>query len=44
MTTLTVLLQMPNQEARDAVLASGMEGGMQVSYNRLEDIVTAAEG
>jgi uncharacterized protein YndB with AHSA1/START domain len=40
-TTMTVLVQMPSQETRDAVLASGMEGGMQVSYDRLEDLVTA---
>lgn len=39
--TLAVLVQMPSQEARDAMLASGMEGGMQVSYNRLEDLVRA---
>jgi uncharacterized protein YndB with AHSA1/START domain len=39
-TTLSVLVQMPSQEARDAMLASGMEGGMQVSYDRLEDLVT----
>jgi uncharacterized protein YndB with AHSA1/START domain len=41
-TTLTVLVQMPSQEARDAMLASGMEGGLQVSYDRLEDLVRTA--
>jgi len=43
-TTMTVLVQMPSQEARDEVLASGMEGGMQVSYNRLEDLVAGGLG
>jgi uncharacterized protein YndB with AHSA1/START domain len=38
-TTMTVLVQHERQEHRDAQLASGMEGGMQVSYNRLEDLV-----
>ena len=38
-TTLTVLVKMASKEARDAVLESGMEGGLQVSYNRLEDVV-----
>jgi hypothetical protein len=33
---------MPSQEARDAMLASGMEGGLQVSYDRLEDLVCTA--
>jgi uncharacterized protein YndB with AHSA1/START domain len=38
-TTLTMLVQMPDRESRDAMLASGMEGGLQVSYNRLEDLL-----
>jgi uncharacterized protein YndB with AHSA1/START domain len=38
-TTMTTLIQMPSQEARDAMLATGMESGMQVSYDRLEDLV-----
>jgi uncharacterized protein YndB with AHSA1/START domain len=38
-TTLTLLCTVPNQEVRDAILASGMESGLQVSYNRLEDLV-----
>jgi uncharacterized protein YndB with AHSA1/START domain len=40
-TTMSILVQMPSQEARDAMLASGMESGMQVSYDRLEDLVRA---
>ena len=38
-TTMTVLVQHERPEHRDAQLSSGMEGGMQVSYNRLEDLV-----
>ena len=37
-TTMTTLIQHEPQEHRDTQLASGMEGGMQVSYNRLEDV------
>ena len=38
-TTMTVHVEHFSQEVRDIVLASGMEGGMQVSYDRLEDLV-----
>ena len=38
-TTMIVIVQCPSREVRDAIIESGMEGGMQVSYNRLEDIV-----
>lgn len=38
-TTLTTLVQHENKEQRDAVIESGMEGGMQVSMNRMEDLV-----
>jgi uncharacterized protein YndB with AHSA1/START domain len=38
-TTLTVLVQMPDRESRDALLESGMESGLQVSYDRLEELV-----
>lgn len=41
-TTMTVLVQVKSQDLRDAILASGMETGMQVSYNRLEDLVRQA--
>lgn len=41
-TTMKVLVQHVSQEDRDAVMASGMEGGMQVSYDRLEDLVRPA--
>jgi uncharacterized protein YndB with AHSA1/START domain len=38
-TTMTVLVQHARPEHREAHLASGMESGMQISYNRLEDLV-----
>jgi uncharacterized protein YndB with AHSA1/START domain len=38
-TTVTTVVQHTSKEDRDAVLATGMEGGMQISYNRLEDLV-----
>jgi uncharacterized protein YndB with AHSA1/START domain len=41
-TTMTVLVTVPTQEIRDAILASGMESGLQISYNRLEELVRAA--
>ncbi len=41
-TTLTVLVRCSSAEQRDAIIASGMETGMQVSYDRLEDLVTEA--
>jgi uncharacterized protein YndB with AHSA1/START domain len=37
-TTMTTLVQHSGQEHRDMHINSGMEGGMQVSMNRLEDI------
>lgn len=39
--TMTVLHT--HKEHRDAHIASGMEGGMQVSMNRLENIVLELE-
>jgi uncharacterized protein YndB with AHSA1/START domain len=41
-TTMSVLVQTPSQEVRDAIIQSGMESGLQVSYNRLEDLVRQA--
>ena len=38
-TTMTLLITVPSQELRDMILASGMESGLQISYNRLEDLV-----
>lgn len=38
-TTMTITVLHVEQEHRDAHIASGMETGMQVSMNRLEDLV-----
>ena len=38
-TTVTVNVLHTTKEHRDGHVASGMEGGMQVSMNRLEDVV-----
>ena len=38
-TTMSTLVQHETQEHRDMQLASGMESGMQVSYDRMEDLV-----
>jgi uncharacterized protein YndB with AHSA1/START domain len=40
-TTMTVLVRHTSQEERDMVLATGMESGMQISYDRMEDLVRA---
>lgn len=41
-TTMSVLVEHVSQEVRDMVIATGMEHGMQVSYDRLEDLVAAS--
>ena len=38
-TTLTITVLHVEQAHRDAHIASGMEGGMQISMNRIEDLV-----
>lgn len=38
-TTMTLLVQHARPEHRDAHIASGMEGGLQVSLDRMEDLV-----
>ena len=40
-TTMTVHVRHALPEHRDAMLETGMESGMQVSYNRLEDLIRA---
>jgi uncharacterized protein YndB with AHSA1/START domain len=40
-TTLTTTMLMESGEARDAVLESGMESGVVVSYDRLEEILSS---
>ena len=37
-TTLTVLIECPSRDVRDAIIASGMEGGMNESYDALEHV------
>jgi uncharacterized protein YndB with AHSA1/START domain len=37
-TTMTVLIDCGTKEVRDGMLASGMEGGMQEAYDRMEQI------
>jgi uncharacterized protein YndB with AHSA1/START domain len=37
-TTLTVLVQAPSKVARDAIIESGMEPGMQDAYDLLEEV------
>jgi uncharacterized protein YndB with AHSA1/START domain len=37
-TLLTVLVQCPSKEVRDAIIESGMEGGMQEAYDKLEQV------
>lgn len=41
-TTMKLLATHASREVRDAILESGMETGMQVSYDRLEDLVRHA--
>ena len=42
-TTLTLLVQHQNQEHRDAHVESGMEGGMQRSYDRVEELLASGD-
>ena len=37
-TTLTILMELPDRESRDAVINSGIEGGMQESMDHLEQV------
>jgi uncharacterized protein YndB with AHSA1/START domain len=40
-TTLEVLVQCPNKELRDTIIDSGMESGMQESYDALERVAVS---
>jgi uncharacterized protein YndB with AHSA1/START domain len=42
-TTVTITVLMPSKEARDALLASGMEHGMAAGYDRMEALLAAGE-
>ena len=37
-TRLTTLVDCPTKETRDAIIESGMEGGMQEAFEKLEDV------
>jgi uncharacterized protein YndB with AHSA1/START domain len=37
-TTLTILVQAPSKEPRDAIIESGMEAGMQDALDLLEEV------
>jgi uncharacterized protein YndB with AHSA1/START domain len=37
-TTLTLLVECPSRQIRDIIVDSGMEGGMQESYDLLEEV------
>lgn len=43
-TTMTVLSEYASQDVRDAVIASGMETGMQKSYDALEQVAAGLTG
>ena len=40
-TTLTVLVECPSKELRDTIIDSGMEGGMQESFDALERVAAS---
>jgi uncharacterized protein YndB with AHSA1/START domain len=40
-TTLTILMELPNKEARDAVIASGMEKGLQNAFDLMEEVAVS---
>jgi uncharacterized protein YndB with AHSA1/START domain len=43
-TTMRIITSYPTKEARDAVIESGMEDGLQVSLNRADAILAALQG
>jgi hypothetical protein len=40
-TTLTILVQAPSKEIRDAIIDSGMEAGMQDALDLLEEVAVS---
>jgi uncharacterized protein YndB with AHSA1/START domain len=40
-TTLTTLVECPSKEIRDVIIDSGMEGGMQEAFDRLEEVAAS---
>jgi uncharacterized protein YndB with AHSA1/START domain len=43
-TTLSLLIDMASKEDRDAMLASGMEAGVQAGYDLIEEIAISLDG
>lgn len=43
-TLITIVIEYPDRETRDAVLATGMTDGMEASYARLEGVVAGGAG
>lgn len=41
-TLVTLTMSLQSKEARDGVLTSGMDSGVKVSYDRLDDILSSA--
>ena len=42
-TTLTILVQAPSKEARDAIVESGMEAGLQEALDNLEQVAVSLD-
>ena len=40
-TVLTILMQLANEEDRDAIIASGMEAGLQDAFDLLEQVASS---
>ena len=40
-TTVTILVQAPSREMRDAIIESGMEAGMQDALDLLEEVAVS---
>jgi uncharacterized protein YndB with AHSA1/START domain len=43
-TTLTILVQAPTKDIRDAIIDSGMEAGMQDALDLLEEVAVSMQG
>jgi uncharacterized protein YndB with AHSA1/START domain len=43
-TSITITVQLPSKEARDAMIASGMERGVAASYDRLAGLLAESRG
>jgi uncharacterized protein YndB with AHSA1/START domain len=43
-TTMTVLIEAPSRQVRDAIIESGMEAGLQDAYDLLEELAVSLRG